>query len=244
MFDSIFDKVVDELTGEVFNQNAAFWICLSLAVLCGAVIMLFYWLTCRIKKERFTKSVLITIMLMPIAVMLIVFSVNGPGGANAALGTGIAIAGAFALIRFRSVPAAAKDVVIIFFAMGTGVALGAGFLWMALALTGVVCVLYLVLNLIPFDGKNSKVERELKITMPEDLDYATEFAPIFSEFTSSAEMVSIKTTKMGSLFVVVYRVKLKAQNSEKALIDALRVKNSNLPINCKTGGFVQTEQEF
>jgi hypothetical protein len=226
LFDSFFEETID---GILIDRSLAILACTLVAFLCGIVITAAY----RLKNERSTKSLMITMFLLPVVVMTIVMVVNRENS----IGTGVAIAGAFALIRFRSVPGSSRDVVCVFFAMAVGVAAGAGLIYFAMTMTGVVCAVFVGIKFIPVErigAKKVQLDRTLKITVPEDLDYPKELAPILAEFGSTAVETSIKTDKMGSLYVLTYRIRLKQAGTEKSLIDALRVKNGNLPIMCKT----------
>ena len=77
--------------------------------------------------------------------------------------------------------------------------------------------------------------------IPEDLDYTGVFEDLFSEYTSSCELVNVKTTNMGSMFRLTYDVVLKDPSKEKELIDRIRCRNGNLEINVSRQATVPTE---
>ena len=149
---------------------------------------------------------------------------------NGNVGTGVAVAGAFSLVRFRSVPGSAKDIGAIFIAMGAGLVSGMGYLGYAVLYTVILALImagYVHLNLWE---KKDKREKTLTITIPEDLDYTSVFDELFDTYTEKWELAKVKTTNMGSLFKLTYQITLKDCNQEKEMIDGLRCRNGNLEI--------------
>lgn len=177
-------------------------------------------------KNIVSKSFAVTIALLPAVVCVVIMMVNG------SIGTGIAVAGTFSLVRFRSIPGTAKEITAVFIAMAIGLACGMGNLGYALVFTVITLVALLVLENSSF-GENTepKKEKVIRVTIPEDLDYADVFDEVFDEFTSSHELVSVKTTNLGSLFKLAYHVTFKDPSEEKQFIDKLRVRNGNLEIS-------------
>lgn len=175
-------------------------------------------------RSTYTKNFLITLVLIPAIIQAVIMMVNGN------IGTGVAVLGAFSLVRFRSVPGNSKEICCIFFAMAIGIATGIGQVYFAMLFTVVVCAVFIVLKLAPFGERSKKGERRLKVTVPEDLDFEAEFKDIFRRHTDRAAIIKIKTANMGSLFTVTYDIKLRNACSEKQMIDEIRMKNSNLPI--------------
>lgn len=175
-------------------------------------------------KTIYNKTFVVTLAMLPAIVQVVIFLVNGN------LGTSIAIMGAFGLIRFRSAPGGAKELVAIFMAMTIGLATGMGYLAFAVLFTIIMGIVSLGYEQIGF-GDMKKQLRQLTITIPENLDYEDAFEDIFSEKTQHVELESVKTSDMGSLFKLKYIIQLKESVTEKQLIDALRVRNGNLEIN-------------
>jgi uncharacterized membrane protein YhiD involved in acid resistance len=172
-----------------------------------------------------TKGFTITIALLPAIVQMVIMIVNGN------LGTGVAVMGAFSLIRFRSVPGNAKEISSIFMAMAVGLATGMGYVAIAVlfvTIIGGINVLYNVTRIY----EPRQQEKELRITIPEGLDYMGIFDDLFDQFTTKQELIKVKTANMGSLYKLSYRIKLKNPTLEKALIDQLRCRNGNLEIIC------------
>lgn len=197
------------------------FICMAVSVLAGILIAVTYAI-----RSRYTKNFLLTLILLPVIVQTVIMMVNGN------IGTGVAVLGAFSLIRFRSVPGNSKEICCIFFSMAAGLATGIGQIWFALTFTGVVCSVFLILKILPLCRGKQLFERELKITVAEDVDFERAFADILKKYTKTAQIIHIKTSDMGSLFVVTYQIRLSGAQTEKALIDDLRVVNGNLPIVC------------
>ena len=176
------------------------------------------------KTSRYSKNFIITLAVLPILVSVIMIMVNGN------LGTGIAIAGAFSLVRFRSMPGNAKEIMSVFFAMTIGIAIGAGYVVFAGLITLVVSIMILLLTLAKYGDNNNKYKR-LDIVVPETLDYDTIFDDIFNKYVDNYELIRIKTINLGSLYELKYDITLKDNIKEKEFIDDLRVHNGNLKIS-------------
>ena len=148
---------------------------------------------------------------------------------NGAVGTAIAVLGAFSLVKFRSLPGNAKEITSIFWSMATGLAIGSGQIAFAAAITIVVAIVLFILSKSKF-GQDSLSQRKLKIQIPEDLDYQEVFEDIFEKYTKRIELQKAKTTGMGSLYELTYIIELQDEKAEKEFIDELRVRNGNLAI--------------
>ncbi len=220
MLDNLFRGLFDsELT--VVISVADFLLCLVGSLVLGLVMALAY-----MYRSRYTKSFVITLALLPAVVCVVIMMVNGNVGA------GVAVAGAFSLVRFRSVPGTAKEICALFLAMGTGLIAGMGYLGFAAVFTLVMCAAFLLYNRLDLGAKkNTASYKVLTITIPEDLDYSHIFEDIFAAYTTCSELVRVKTTNMGSMFRLTYHVTLRDSNKEKEMIDKLRCRNGNLEIS-------------
>ena len=172
-----------------------------------------------------TKSFAVPLALLPAMVQIVIMLVNGN------IGAGVAVAGSFSLVRFRSVPGSAREIGSIFFAMAAGLACGMGYLGYAALFLVMVGAVMLLLNAADF-GSAPRTQRELKITIPEGLDYEGIFDDLLLKYTTRAELERVRTTNMGSLYELCYLVELKGDGISKALIDELRCRNGNLNITC------------
>ena len=199
---------------------SSFLICSLVALLCGALIAFTYT-----RRTRFTQSLVLAVILLPFAVQTVIMLVNGN------VGTGVAVAGAFGLVRFRSAPGNAKDISVIFVAMAVGLACGSGYIALSVLFTVIACaVLYL---LVFFHiGADRSGEKELSITIPESLDYTEVFDDIFKEYTTHAELTEVKTTSLGSLYKLHYRMRLADDRNEKEFLILLwnSCKERSLPL--------------
>ena len=177
-------------------------------------------------RTKYTKSFVITLAMLPAIVCTVIMMVNGN------IGAGVAVAGAFSLVRFRSVPGSARDLGSIFRAMGAGLITGMGYLGYAILFSLIMGIVLMILTTVPFSGnkKRDAIEKTLKITIPEDLDYYNVFDDIFDQYTTEHSLVSSKTTNMGSMFKLIYNISLKDPSKEKEFVDNLRCKNGNLEI--------------
>ena len=176
-------------------------------------------------RSRYHKNFVITLALMPLIVQLVIMLVNGN------LGAGVAVMGAFSLVRFRSIPGTAKDIGSIFCAMAVGLATGMGYLAAALVFLLCFSAVNIILNVSKF-GEGSQGEKQLKITIPENLDYMGIFDDLFEKYTKEYRLTQVKTTNMGSLFELTYSINLKSGQEEKKFIDDIRCRNGNLKIVC------------
>ncbi len=201
------------------------------ALLLGLVIAFTY-----MYNTRYTKSFVVTLALLPAIICVIIIMVNG------SVGTGIAVAGAFSLVRFRSVPGTAKEICALFLAMASGLVAGTGYLGIAAVFTAVMCLAFIILNKLDLGSKkNSDKYKSFRIMVPEDLDYTGVFENVFEEYTSSYELVQVRTTNMGSMFRLTYDVVLRDPSKEKELIDRIRCRNGNLEINVSRQATSATE---
>lgn len=216
IFKGIFDS---DITNVITIGD--FILCISIALLAGLLLCFAY-----MYKTRYTKSFVITLSLLPAVVCVVIMMVNGN------VGTGVAVAGAFSLVRFRSAPGNAKEITAIFLAMSVGLIAGMGYLAYALLFSIIMCVVFILYNHMDFGyTRNTAIYKTLTITMPEDLNYVGIFDDLFEKYTKSHEMIRVKTTNMGSLFRVSYNVTLKDPTKEKELIDEIRCRNGNLEIS-------------
>ena len=175
-------------------------------------------------KTRHNGSFVRTLAILPAVVCVVIMMVNGNVGA------GVAVAGAFSLVRFRSVPGSAKDIGAIFIAMGSGLITGMGYLGYAAVFTVVLSLIMMAYVHMNLWDKRQISEKQLIITIPEDLDYTQVFDDLMAKYTEKTDLVKVKTTNMGSLFKLTYDVKLKDPAKEKEFIDELRCRNGNLEI--------------
>lgn len=151
---------------------------------------------------------------------------------NGNIGAGVAVAGAFSLVRFRSVPGTAKEICTLFLAMGAGLIAGMGYLGFAVLFTLIMCIMFLLYSHLNFGSKkNSETFKTLAIVIPEDLDYSGIFDDIFEEYTVSHDLIRVKSTNMGSMFKLKYNIVLKDSTREKEMIDKIRCRNGNLEIS-------------
>ena len=219
MLDSLFRGMFDtDMTQVISVQD--FLLCLICSLGIGLLLAFMY-----MYRTRYTKSFVVTLALLPAVVCVVIMMVNGN------VGTGVAVAGAFSLVRFRSVPGTAKEIGILFLAMGAGLITGMGYLGYALLFSIIVSGVSMLYTHLDFGAKKrDALYKTLHITIPENLDYSDVFEPLLAAYTSSYELVQVKTTNMGSLFRLTYNLTLQKEHTEKELIDKLRCRNGNLEI--------------
>ena len=212
------NEVTNELIG--LEKSWQFFLCIGFALTLGIIIAL-----CYMFKNEYSKNLVFTVSLLPTIVSVLIMLVSG------SMGAAIAVGGVFALTRFRSATGTSKEIVQIFLAMATGLTLGLGYVWIAIILVLVVETISIVFTITKF-GESPALRRNLKITIPEELDYNELFDDIFEKYTSKAILEKVKLKNLGTLFQLTYDVVLKDSKDEKAFIDELRVRNANLDILC------------
>ena len=219
MIDNLFRGLFDtDMT--VIITPAEFLTCLGVSLGIGLILAALYQY-----HTRYTRSFVVTLALLPAVVCVVIMMVNGN------VGTGVAVAGTFSLVRFRSAPGTAREICAIFLAMAAGLIAGMGYLGYAVLCTLVLGGAELLFRMLSAkaDG-GASLSKTLHITIPEDLDYSDVFDEPLREFTREYELTSVKTTNMGSLFRLTYNITLRDSRTEKSLIDRLRCRNGNLEI--------------
>ena len=212
-----------ELFKTIFTGSftvAQFLIAVGVSLVLGFVVSLYY-----MYKSQHTKSLAVSLVLIPAIEAVVIMMVNGN------LGAGIAVAGSFALIRFRSVKGSAKELTCIFLAMAAGIICGTGYVAVATVFTLALLLVAFILTTLGF-GKDGVNNKYLKITIPESLNYDDAFDDVLNKYTSNHELISVKTLNLGSLYRVEYDVNIKDLKQTKNMIDELRTINGNLEIMC------------
>ena len=220
MFESIFTTTTENAIG--ISESM---IGVAVAVVIGLVIAFVYTLIS--KKDGYNKSFIVGLALLPAIVAAVILLV----GSNVA--RAFSMAGAFALVRFRSAPGSAKDISIVFFSMASALACGLGFVTFAVCFTVLILVVLVIISVTGFGG-SSDYKKQLRITIPENLNYMTVFDDVFEKYLSENVLRKVKTTNMGTMFELTYECRMKDNNTQKQFIDELRVRNGNLNITMGT----------
>ena len=211
---TLFEGIFTTSTITVTN----FLLCLFVSLAIGMFLALIY------DRKLCSRSFLVTLALLPAVVCVVIMMVNGNVGA------GVAVAGAFSLVRFRSVPGTAREIATLFLAMAAGLICGMGYLGFALLFSLILGLVMYGLNHFAFPQKHP--QKILRITIPEDLNYSDVFDDIFTSYTSTYNLVSVKTSNMGTLYELRYRITLRQEPIPKVFLDELRCRNGNLNITC------------
>ena len=224
MIESIFSTA--EATISVQN----FLICIVVGIVLGIIISITHKLT-----TKTTPHFLVTLAILPVLVQVVILLINGN------LGTSLAVAGAFSLIRFRSMPGNSKEIISVFWSMAIGLALGMGYVTLAVIITAIVAVLMFIFSKFT-DKLSNGTERKLKIVIPENLDYEEVFEDVFKKYTNKVELIKTKTTNMGSMYELNYMISMKKDVKEKEFMDEIRVRNGNMLV--MIGRIMQGEEEL
>ncbi|MGN1100591.1 MAG: DUF4956 domain-containing protein [Huintestinicola sp.] len=214
MFNSILNSAA--FSSNVFLQVL---ICVGAAAGSGLIIAL-----CYMFRSRYTSGFACTLILLPIVVSAVIMLVNGN------IGTGIAVAGTFTLVRFRSFQGTSREIAALFTAMASGLAAGMGQLGFLIVFTLIMGAVMLLLTLVKFGETVGK--SILKIDVPEDMDFENAFDDILNKYTSSFTLISSKTVSMGSIYEIKYEICLKSGAGIKKMIDEIRCRNGNLTVEC------------
>ena len=204
-------------TGLTMQEMALCTLCSAVMGLCLAAVHSY--------KNSSSRNFLMTLILLPVIVQVVIMMVNGN------LGTGVAVMGAFSLVRFRSMPGSAREITSVFAAMAIGLAAGMGYLGAAVFLTASVAAITMLFYSFPV-REERMLRRDLRITIPENLNYSGLFDDIFAQHTREVSLLRVKTVNMGSLYELEYDILLKSLEEEKEMLDAVRCRNGNLTVSC------------
>ena len=223
MMKSIFSGIYNAATGV---NVQTFLISITVALVLGALMAAVYCF-----RSQHSRSFVVTLAMLPATVTVVIMLVNGN------LGAGVAVAGTFSLVRFRSTPGTAREITAIFLAMAVGLACGMGYPGFAALFALMMCAVSVLYTLTNFGGQpKGHLRRVLRITVPENLDYPTVFDDLFEKYTSKTQLTEVKTTNLGSLNRLTYELTLQKPGVEKEFIDALRCRNGNLEISMSYQG--------
>ena len=213
MFDSIINTSVSfDFTGAM--------ICTLCSLILGIIIALAYKI-----QDKASKNFLVSLTVMPVIVQIVIMLVNGN------LGAGVAIMGAFSLIRYRSAPGSAKEIAAVFLSMAIGICTGMGYVAFGAVMTLIICGVLILFSKTALLGKSGS-EKQLKVTIPENLDYSGIFDDIFEKYTLANSLEKVKTVNLGSMYELVYRITEKDEKQEKQMLDEIRCRNGNLTVIC------------
>ncbi|MBQ8326260.1 MAG: DUF4956 domain-containing protein [Lachnospiraceae bacterium] len=220
MLDNIFGSVLNLTSNGTTTLTIEGAIVCTLASLVMGMVIAFVYMY----KNTYRKSFVMTLALLPAIVQIVIMLVNGN------LGVGVAVMGAFNLVRFRSIPGSAREIGTIFMAMAIGLTTGMGYIGYGFVFLFILAIANILLTTFSF-GEGSLEEKELKITIPENLDYADIFDDLFEKYAKKVSLVQVRTVNMGSMFELKYMVRMKSDVNEKEFIDAIRCRNGNLNIS-------------
>lgn len=217
----MFDSILTDAANTLSYRDAI--LCTGTSLLCGLFIAFCYYLGSL--KNRGSRNFCISLIILPAMVQTVIMLVNGN------LGAGVAIVGAFSLVRFRSIPGNSRDISTIFLAMTVGLAVGMGYLTYGVFITVIIGAILLGMRFLPLFAKREKLQM-LRITIYENLDYTGIFDEVFEKYLSYVEQESVKTVNMGSMYQISYHIIQKDRKLEKEFIDAIRTRNGNLTVVC------------
>ena len=214
---------MDKIFESVFKNGmdvGTFFLCMAVCLVSGLILSLMSFF-----KGQSSRGFYITTAILPCVVAMVIALVNGN------LGVGIAVAGAFSLVRFRSSPWTAKEICIIFIAMASGLAYGMGYLAYGIIFTLIAGLFLMLLQFVSsLTEKPMAKDKLIKITIPEDIDYTEVFDEVLKKYTTKYELIKVKSVNMGSMFKITYHINLKNSKFEKELIDDIRIRNGNLEV--------------
>ncbi len=214
----MFSSIIDQTTGlDTFSAV----VCTLTSAILGFIAAMLY----RLNNPRASKNLMVTLVVLPILVQAVIMLVNGSSGA------GLAVMGAFNLVRVRSAPGTSRELCYRFLVMGVGLATGMGFIGFAVLITLVAGIILAVLGFTPVFGI-VRTAKLLRVLIPEDMDYSVCFKEVFAEYVSRSRLIMSKTVSMGTLYELRYEIILKNADKEKEFLDKIRVINGNLTVSC------------
>ncbi len=214
----MFSSIIDQTTG---LDTVSAVVCTLTSAILGFIAAMLY----RLNNPRASKNLMVTLVVLPILVQAVIMLVNG------SIGAGLAVMGAFNLVRFRSAPGTSRELCYIFLVMGVGLATGMGFIGFAVLITLVAGIILAVLGFTPVFGI-VRTAKLLRVLIPEDMDYSVCFKEVFAEYVSRSRLIMSKTVSMGTLYELRYEIILKDADKEKEFLDKIRVINGNLTVSC------------
>lgn len=218
MFNQLFESIIS-LGSSLDIQT--FLVCMATALVLGFVLSSVHML-----QNTYPKGFVMTLSLLSASVSIVISMVNGN------VGTGVAIAGAFSLVRFRSQAGTSREINAVFLAMAIGLACGMGYIGYAVIFTILISLVTIVYVKTDFGNETIDLKHKvLKITIPENLNYTNVFEDIFENYLTSHRLITAKTSNMGTMYKLTYEIELKDIEKEKEFIDLLRVRNANLEIS-------------
>lgn len=227
-------STTDLVFGTIMTNGTITGVSFIIATLCSLAIGIFIAFMYTVR-NNYSKSYIITLAILPAIVQVVIMLVNGN------IGAGVAVAGAFSLVRFRSAPGSGKEITSIFLAMAVGLATGMGYIGIAVLFTVIITLANFILSNSSF-GEGADSEKTLKIEVPESLDFEGIFDDIFERYTTKAELQEVKTSGMGSLYKLNYKISMRSKASTKGMIDEMRQRNGNLEISCSRPVAVKSEE--
>lgn len=221
------DTLILSTTGESFTLINTLIIIAS-SIILGLAISITYMKTN--KKSGYNSGFTTTLIMLPVIISIIILLV----GNNVA--RAFSLAGAFSIIRFRSAPGDPKDISYVFFTLAVGLTCGMGYIGYGVIFTTILCLLMTILSVTNFAAPKGSA-MQLKITVPEDLNYERVFEEVLDKYTTSYDIQKVKTRDFGALFELNYMIYLKPNVNQKKFLDELRCRNGNLNITLTFSGF-------
>lgn len=216
--DNLFNNILANVSADLSIGSAI--ITMLVAVVFGVAIGFTYYKT---QEENYQRSMAVTLLMLPVILSVIILFI----GSNIA--RAFSLAGTLSIIRFRSAPGDPKDIGFIFFDIAAGLACGVGLFGYGAIFVILLCAIMIMTEKFKFFEKKS-VQKTLKITIPENLNYQGAFDEILKKYTKKYTLTRIKTTDLGSLFELNYNVIMLHDEDEQEFINELRCRNGNLNI--------------
>ena len=215
------ETIITSTNGESFTLMNSLLV-IGTSIILGILISVVYMKTH--EKNNFNSGFSTTLIMLPVIISIIILLV----GNNVA--RAFSLAGAFSIIRFRSAPGDPKDIAYIFFTLAIGLTCGMGYVTYAVLFTLILSAVMIGLHMTKFTEPKNK-NMQLKITIPEDLNYEGVFEEVLDNYTNSYNIQRVRTRDFGSLFELTYTISLKPDINQKSFIDELRCRNGNLNIS-------------
>jgi hypothetical protein len=231
--------ILSVLDSIITDSTIVWWVvlvCLGLAVIFGFGLAALYKFFK--KKIGFSTDLPLSLILMPIGVTAIVYisRIIGLESSTARTTLGFSFAGILCITRFRSTQKDATDLIFISTGIILGFLCGFGYVTYAAIVAVLVAIVIVCVYFTKFHLPSNK-EFNLKVVVPESLNFDNLFDDVLNEYAQAWTMKSVKSTDFGTLFEITYVITLKDVNKQKELIDKIRERNGNLTVSLSVRRF-------
>jgi uncharacterized membrane protein YhiD involved in acid resistance len=186
------------------------------ALLLGGLVALIY------RASRSESEVAPTFSATLVLLSILIAMVTQVIGDNVA--RAFSLVGALSIVRFRTVVRDTQDTAFVIFAVAVGMAVGAGYPWLAVAGLAVVAIAVFAMKRREALSATSSTEGEpfeLQVRLGIGHDPQVVLGPAIDQHASERRLMSIATARRGLAVDATFRAALRSSASADALVRAL-----------------------